>query len=103
MGAFLPLDPWHSNKFRCWFFYVFRSRHGYLDPPSREGLYGVGIKKPGREMLQARLVVPHGELAAIPTVLETQRSIDRPDLVELKDSSGTASVTMEKLIYIRKR
>jgi hypothetical protein len=54
-------------------------------------------------MLEARLLVPHGELAAMPTVLETQRSIDRPDLVELKDSSGTACVTMEKLIYIRKR
>jgi hypothetical protein len=48
-------------------------------------------------------VVSDEELAAIRTALETQRSIDRTYLIELKDSSGTVCATVEKLIYIRKR
>jgi len=43
------------------------------------------------------------QLAVIRAALETQRSIDRTYLIELKDSSGTVCATVEKLIYIRKR
>ena len=46
----------------------------------------IQFKKPGRETLRARLVVSDEELAAIRTALETQRSIDRTYLIELKDS-----------------
>jgi hypothetical protein len=63
----------------------------------------IQFKKPGRETLRARFVVSDEELAAIRTALETQRSIDRTYLIELKDSSGTVCATVEKLIYIRKR
>jgi hypothetical protein len=63
----------------------------------------IQFKKPGRETLHARFVVTDGELAAIRAALETQRSIDRTYLIELKDSSGTVCATVERLIYIRKR
>ncbi len=63
----------------------------------------IQFKKPGRETLHARFVVADEELAVIRAALETQRSIDRTYLIELKDSSGTVCATVEKLIYIRKR
>src|SRR6266481_8685589 len=63
----------------------------------------IQFKKAGRETLHARFVVTDEELVAIRTALETQRSIDRTYLIELKDSSGTVCATVEKLIYIRKR
>jgi acyl-coenzyme A thioesterase PaaI-like protein len=63
----------------------------------------IRFKKPGRETLHARFVVTDEELATIRAALETQRSVDRTYLIELKDSSGTVSATVEKLIYIRKR
>jgi hypothetical protein len=63
----------------------------------------IKFKRPGRETLHARFVVTDGELAAIRAALETQRSIDRTYLIELKDSSGTVCATVEKLIYIRKQ
>jgi acyl-coenzyme A thioesterase PaaI-like protein len=63
----------------------------------------IQFKKLGRETLRARFVVSDEELAAIRMALETQRSIDRTYLIELKDSSGTVCATVEKLIYIRKR
>jgi acyl-coenzyme A thioesterase PaaI-like protein len=63
----------------------------------------IQFKKPGRETLHARFVVSDEELAAIRAALETQRSIKRTYLIELKDSSGTLCATVEKLIYIRKR
>lgn len=63
----------------------------------------IQFKRPGRETLHARFVVADEELAVIRAALETQRSIDRTYLIELKDSSGTVCATVEKLIYIRKR
>lgn len=63
----------------------------------------IQFKKPGRETLHARFVVAEEELAAIRAALETQRSIERTYLIELKDSLGTICATVEKLIYIRKR
>ena len=63
----------------------------------------IQFKKPGRETLHARFVVADEELALIRTALETQRSINRTYLIELKDSPGTVCATVEKLIYIRKR
>jgi acyl-coenzyme A thioesterase PaaI-like protein len=63
----------------------------------------IQFKKPGRETLHARFVITDEELSAIRAALETQRSIDRTYLIELKDSSGTVCATVEKLIYIRKR
>jgi hypothetical protein len=59
--------------------------------------------KPGRETLHARFVVGDAELAAIRAALNTQRSIDRSYLVELKDAAGTACARVEKIIYIRRR
>ncbi len=63
----------------------------------------IQFKKPGRETLHARFAVTDEELSAIRGALETQRSIDRTYLIELKDSSGTVCATVEKLLYIRKR
>jgi acyl-coenzyme A thioesterase PaaI-like protein len=63
----------------------------------------IQFKKPGRETLFVNFAVPDQELAAIRAALETQRSIDRTYMIELKDSSGTVCATVEKLIYIRKQ
>ena len=63
----------------------------------------IQFKKPGRETLFASFAVPDEELAAIRATLETQRSIDRTYLIELKDSAGTICATVEKIIYIRKQ
>jgi acyl-coenzyme A thioesterase PaaI-like protein len=152
----MPLDPYLSNKLRCWSFYIFACYRGtggqaqsvaedwsevHLDLPlswrtrnyvgtifggsmysAVDPIYmvmlirrlgkdyvvwdkaaSIQFKKPGRETLHARFVVTDGELAAIRAALETQRSIDRTYLIELKDSSGTVCATVEKLIYIRKQ
>jgi len=63
----------------------------------------IQFKKPGKETLHAQFVVSDEELAAIHAALETQRSIDRGYIIELKDSAGIACATVEKLIYIRRR
>jgi len=63
----------------------------------------IQFKKPGRETLHARFVVTDEELESIRGALETQRSVDRTYMVELKDSSETVCATVEKIIYIRKR
>jgi acyl-coenzyme A thioesterase PaaI-like protein len=63
----------------------------------------IEFKKPGRETLHARFVIGDDELAAIGTALESQRSVDRNYVVELKDSSGAVCARVEKLIYIRRR
>ena len=63
----------------------------------------IQFKKPGRETLFARFAVPNAELAAIRAALETQRSVDRAYLIELKDAAGTVCATVEKIIYIRKQ
>jgi acyl-coenzyme A thioesterase PaaI-like protein len=62
----------------------------------------VRFLKPGREALHARFVVTDAELADIRSALESQRSVDRTYLIELKDSSGTVCATVEKIIYIRR-
>jgi len=59
--------------------------------------------KPGMQTLHARFVINDAELAAIRAALNTQRSIDRSYLVELKDASGTPCARVEKIIYIRRR
>ena len=63
----------------------------------------IQFKKPGRETLHAKFAVPDEELEAIRAALETQRSVDRAYLIELKDSAGVVCATVEKIIYIRKR
>lgn len=63
----------------------------------------IQFKKPGRETLRARFIVNDQELAAIRTVLESNRSIDRTYLVELVDGSGMVCATIEKVVYIRRR
>ena len=63
----------------------------------------IQFKKPGRETLRARFVIPDSELAAIRASLETQRSVDRVYTVELADAAGTVCARVEKVIYIRKK
>jgi len=63
----------------------------------------IQFKKPGRETLRARFVIPDSELAAIRASLETQRSVDRVYTVELADAAGTVCARIEKVIYIRKK
>ena len=63
----------------------------------------IQFQKPGRETLHARFVVGDDELAAIRTVLASQRSVDRAYTVDLIDGSGTACASVEKIIYIRRR
>jgi len=58
--------------------------------------------KPGRETLHARFVIDDAELASIRAALDTQRSVDRSDVVELTDGKGTVCARVEKIIYIRR-
>jgi acyl-coenzyme A thioesterase PaaI-like protein len=59
--------------------------------------------RPGRETLHARFVIDDAELAAIRAALNTQPSVDRNYVVELKDAAGTVCARVEKIIYIRRR
>lgn len=59
--------------------------------------------KPGRETLHARFVVDDEELSVIRAALDTQRSVDRNYVVELRDTSGTVCARVGKIIYIRRR
>jgi acyl-coenzyme A thioesterase PaaI-like protein len=63
----------------------------------------IQFKKPGKETLHAHFVVSDEELSAIRGALETQRSVDRSYVIELKDLAGTVCATVEKIIYIRRR
>jgi acyl-coenzyme A thioesterase PaaI-like protein len=63
----------------------------------------VEFKKPGRETLHARFLIGDDELAAIRMALESQRSVNRNYVVELKDGPGAVCARVEKLIYIRRR
>ena len=63
----------------------------------------IEFKKPGRETLHARFVIGDDELAAIRSALESQRSLDRNYVAELKDGTGAVCARVEKVIYIRRR
>ena len=63
----------------------------------------IRFKKPGKETLHARLLVPDEELSAIRTALESQRSVDRTYTLDLVDSAGVVCATVEKVLYIRRR
>ncbi len=63
----------------------------------------IQFKKPGRATLHARFRILDDELAAIRASLSSQRSVDRTYTVDLMDGSGTVCVTVEKIIYIRRR
>jgi hypothetical protein len=63
----------------------------------------IRFKKPGKETLRARLLVPDEELAAIRTALESQRSVDRTYTIDLTDSAGVVCASVEKVLYIRRR
>src|SRR6266849_2968684 len=63
----------------------------------------IRFKKPGKETLHARLLVPDEELSAIRTALESMRSVDRTYTVDLVDSAGVVCATVEKVLYIRRR
>lgn len=63
----------------------------------------IQFKKPGRETLDARFLLPDKELAAIRSALETSRSLDRSYTIHLVDSSGAVCASVEKIIYIRRR
>jgi acyl-coenzyme A thioesterase PaaI-like protein len=58
--------------------------------------------KPGRETLSARFLLPEEELAEIRRRLETEPSIDRVYIVELKDAAGVTHAAVDKTVYIRK-
>ena len=58
--------------------------------------------KPGRETLAARFLLPEEELAEIRRRLETEPSIDRVYIVELKDAAGVTHAAVDKTVYIRK-
>ncbi len=59
--------------------------------------------KPGRSTLFARVVLEEAELEAIRKALETERSVERVYLLELKDSEGVVHAQVEKTLYIRRK
>ncbi|HYA98572.1 MAG TPA: DUF4442 domain-containing protein [Methylomirabilota bacterium] len=63
----------------------------------------IRFKKPGRETLRARFLVPDEELASIRSSLESQRSVDRVYTVRLADPAGAVCAEIEKVLYVRRR
>lgn len=63
----------------------------------------IQFKKPGRQTLHARFVLPDAELESIRSALRTRGSIDRSFSVDLSDASGAVCATVDKIIYIRRR
>lgn len=63
----------------------------------------VRFRKPGKTALFAEFELPDLELSEIRRLAETERSIDRVYLVELKDAEGVVHATVEKTLYISKR
>ncbi|MBI2606504.1 MAG: DUF4442 domain-containing protein [Deltaproteobacteria bacterium] len=62
----------------------------------------IRFKKPGKGTLYARFSLDDAEIDAIRAVLETEPSVDRKYLVELKDAEGVVHAAVEKVVYIRK-
>ncbi len=63
----------------------------------------VRFKKPGRETLYGEFKLDDAEIEEIRRLAETERSVDRVYLFELKDKNGTIHTSIEKTLYIAKK
>ncbi len=63
----------------------------------------IQFKSPGRSTLFASFLISHEEVTTIKKLLETEPSIDRVYVVDLKDATGKVHTTVEKTIYISRR
>ncbi len=63
----------------------------------------IRFRKPGRETLYADFRLDDAEIDEIKRLTETERSIDRIYLVELKDKHGAVHAEIEKTLYIAKK
>ena len=63
----------------------------------------IRFKKPGKETLYAGFHLPADEITEIKRLAETERSVDRIYIVELKDVGGVVHAVIEKTLYIKKK
>ncbi len=63
----------------------------------------IRFKRPGKETLFADFLITQEELDEIKLLLETQKSVDRIYMVELKDKAGKVHCLIEKTLYIAKK
>lgn len=63
----------------------------------------IRFRRPGKETLHARFVVPPEETDAIRRALESGPSVDRVYTIDLADGAGLPVATVEKTIYVRRR
>ena len=63
----------------------------------------IRFRKPGRGTLYAEFQVDETEISAIKRLAETERSIDRIYMVDLKNRAGVTHAQIEKTIYIAKK
>jgi acyl-coenzyme A thioesterase PaaI-like protein len=63
----------------------------------------IRFRKPGKGKLEARCVIPPGELDAIRESTARERSVDRVYKVEFKDAQGQVCAEIEKVIYVRRK
>ncbi len=63
----------------------------------------IRFRKPGREKLFGRFLLPVEDTDEIRRLLQTERSIDRVYAIDLVDAAGTVHATVEKTIYMRLR
>lgn len=63
----------------------------------------IRFKKPGKETLFADFKLTQEELDEIKRILETEKSVDRIYIVELKDKNGQVYCLIEKTLYIARK
>ena len=63
----------------------------------------IRFRKPGRNKLYAEIQIDETEVSEIKRLAETEKSIDRIYMVELKNRAGVTHAQIEKTIYIAKK
>lgn len=63
----------------------------------------IRFKKPGRSTLYARFRITSQQLDEIRSVLQSQPSVDRTFTIDLVDAEGAVHVSVDKVIYARKK
>lgn len=63
----------------------------------------IRFRRPGKGRLEARCLIPAGELDAIREAAAREKSIDRVYTVEFKDADGQVCASIEKTVYVRRK
>ena len=63
----------------------------------------IRFRKPGRSTLFARFVISEDEIETIKKLTADGQSVDRNYTVDLVDDAGVPHVTVDKMVYIRRK